>query len=114
MFKVGDKVVNDAFINSDIYVFKKLMPEIGMALIAHDEDEGACGLYSLRHATPEEIAAGHRIESSNDQAISDCTLSNLCQNDTQNSLPIKQENQDKGDDSHIENHISPNCQSRDV
>ena len=62
MFKVGDKVVNDAFINSDIYVFKKLMPEIGMALIAHDDDEGACGLYSLRHATPEEIAVGHRID----------------------------------------------------
>lgn len=54
-------------------------------------------------------AAGHRIESSNSQAISDCSLSNLCQNDTQNSLPIKQENQDMGDDSHIENHVSPNC-----
>ena len=49
------------------------------------------------------------IESSNDQAISDCSLSNLCQNDTQNSLLIKQENQDMGDDSHIENHISKNC-----
>lgn len=49
------------------------------------------------------------IESSNDQAISDCSFSNLCQNDTQNSLLIKQENQDMGDDSHIENHISKNC-----
>lgn len=84
MFKVGDKVVNDAFINSDIYVFKKLMPEIGMALIAHDDDEGACGLYSLRHATPEEIKAGHRIDHFVD--INDMV-----------------------DDSHIENHISPNC-----
>lgn len=46
---------------------------------------------------------------SDDQAISDCSLSNLCQNDTQNSLLIKQENQDMGDDSHIENHISKNC-----
>ncbi|MFX8663188.1 hypothetical protein ABTM59_11445 [Acinetobacter baumannii] len=68
----------------------------------------------MRHATPQEIAAGHRIESSNDQAISDCSVSNLCKNDTQNSLPIKQENQDMGDDFPIENHISPNCQSRDV
>ena len=41
--------------------------------------------------------------------MSDCSLSNLCQNDTQNSLLIKQENQDMGDDSHIENHISKNC-----
>ena len=54
------------------------------------------------------------IESSNDQAISDCSVSNLCQNDTQNSLPIKQENQDMGDDFHIENHISPNCKVEDL
>ncbi|WP_336975620.1 hypothetical protein [Acinetobacter pittii] len=38
----------------------------------------------MRHATPEEIAAGHRIDN------------------------------DMGDDFPIENHISPNCQSRDV
>lgn len=38
----------------------------------------------IRHATPEEIAAGHRIDN------------------------------DMGDDTHIENHISPNCQSKDV
>lgn len=38
----------------------------------------------IRHATPEEIAAGHRIDN------------------------------DMGDDFPIENHISPNCQSRDV
>lgn len=75
MFRVGDKVVNDAFINSDIYVFKKLMPEIGMALIAHDDDEGACGLYSLRHATPEEIAAGHRIDL---ETLRDCDTSPNC------------------------------------
>ncbi|MEI1708097.1 hypothetical protein V8Q18_00945 [Acinetobacter baumannii] len=38
----------------------------------------------IRHATPEEIAAGHRIDN------------------------------DMGDDSHIENHISPLCKSKDV
>ncbi|HAV4862194.1 TPA: hypothetical protein JIU65_01990 [Acinetobacter baumannii] len=38
----------------------------------------------IRHATPEEIAAGHRIDN------------------------------DMGDDFPIENHISPNCQSRDA
>lgn len=65
-------------------------------------------------ASNEEKAAGHRIESSNDQAISDCSVSNLCQNDTQNSLPIKQENQDMGDDFPIENRISPLCKSKDV
>lgn len=38
----------------------------------------------IRHATPEEIAVGHRIDN------------------------------DMGDDSHIENHISPLCKSKDV
>lgn len=61
IFEVGDLVVNDAFINSHVYVFKKLLPDISMALIAYD-DEGACGLYSLRHATDEEIKAGKRLE----------------------------------------------------
>ncbi|MCO8100878.1 hypothetical protein [Acinetobacter indicus] len=62
IFEVGDLVVNDAFINSHVYVFKKLLPDISMALIAYDDDEGACGLYSLRHASPEEIKAGKRLE----------------------------------------------------
>ena len=108
MFKVGEAVVlknssqnkvmriqayNDEFIRA--YWSKKEYS------FAHESN--------FRHATEQEIAVGHRIESSNDQAISDCSLSNLCQNDTQNSLPIKQENQDMGDDSHIENHVSPNC-----
>ena len=108
MFKVGEAVVlknssqnkvmkiqahNDEFIRA--YWSKKEYS------FAHESN--------FRHATEQEIKAGHRIESSNDQAISDCTLSNLCQNDTQNSLSIKQENQDMGDDSHIENHVSPLC-----
>ena len=62
IFEVGDLVVNDAFINSHVYVFKKLLPDISMALIAYDDDEGACGLYSLRHATDEEVKAGKRLE----------------------------------------------------
>ena len=61
IFEVGDLVVNDAFINSHVYVFKKLLPDISMALIAYDDDEGACGLYSLRHATDAEIKAGRRL-----------------------------------------------------
>ena len=57
-------------------------------------------------------AAGHRIESSNSQAISDCSLSNLCQNNTQNSLSIKQENQAIADLEILdypEDYTSPNC-----
>ena len=61
IFEVGDMVVNDAFIKIHVYVFKKLLPDISMALIAYDDDEGACGLYSLRHATDAEIKAGKRL-----------------------------------------------------
>ena len=108
MFKVGESVVLK---NSSQNKVMKIQANNDEFIRAH----WSKGEYSFahesnfRHATPEEIAAGHRIESSNSQAISDCSLSNLCQNDTQNSLPIKQENQDMGDDSHIENHVSPNC-----
>ena len=102
MFKVGDKVVNDAFINSDIYVFKKLMPEIGMALIAHDDDEGACGLYSLRHATPEEIAAGHRIDTNTGVTV-------ITPKGTSKVKGGLTAFVDMGDDTHIENHVSPLC-----
>lgn len=62
IYEVGDLVVNDAFINSHVYVFKKLLPDISMALITYDDDEGACGLYSLRHATDAEIKAGKRLD----------------------------------------------------
>lgn len=41
----------------------------------------------------EEIAASHRIESSNSQAISNCSLSYLSKNDSQSDLSIKQDSQ---------------------
>lgn len=83
MFKVGQDVVlnnssqnkvmkiqahNDGFIRA--YWSKKEYS------FAHESN--------FRHATPEEIAAGHRID---------------------HFVDIN----DMGDDSHIENHVSPNC-----
>ena len=53
----------------------------------------------LRHATPEEIAAGHRIESCK------CVVTRTYENGTCNKCGM----QDMGDDSHIENHVSPLC-----
>lgn len=105
MFKVGDKLVAiSSELHRGIRDVQEIVDDTWIVFKHHGFHKGL-----FRHATPEEIAAGHRIESSNDQEISDCSLSNFCQNDTQNSLPIKQENQDMGDDSHIENHVSPNC-----
>ena len=91
MFKVGEAVVlknssqnkfmkiqayNDEFIRA--YLSK------GEYSFAHESN--------FRNATPEEIAAGHRIDH------------------------ISQEGNmvhDLGDDSHIENHVSPNCKKFD-
>lgn len=79
MFKVGDicklKVKHDY----DLYRFIRidgnrayLQDRLGFTEFGINKDV-------VLHATPEEIAAGHRIEN------------------------------DMGDDSHIENHISKNC-----
>lgn len=82
-FKAGDQIV-------------KTNPNIKHAhirtVIATTKSGGAVLDYSgygykaprVRHATPEEIAAGHRIDN------------------------------EMGDDSHIENRISPLCKSKDV
>ncbi len=77
MFKVGDKVVGTKLIDDRIFEYQHELPELSMAVIS--KDGAAIGLNQLRHATPEEIAAGHRIDN------------------------------DMGDDSHIENHVSPLC-----
>lgn len=115
MFKVGDKVVRLDLDSPHIYSIMRI--EDGVFTIGRKVRHRTWGTWlecsEIRLASPEEIESGHRIESSNDQAISDCSFSNLCQNDTQNSLLIKQENQDVGDDSHIENHVSPNCKKFD-
>lgn len=77
MFKVGDKVVGTRLIDDRIFEYQYELPELSMAVIS--KDGAAIGLNQLRHATPEEVALGHRIDN------------------------------DIGDDSHIEKHISPNC-----
>ncbi|MGQ1234091.1 hypothetical protein ACT43E_08140 [Acinetobacter baumannii] len=91
-FKVGDKV---CFLGGHSLpeFFGGVYEIIGQTIagIFNDEyvlnDKGKnrrVSYKTIRHATPQEIAAGHRIDN------------------------------DMGDDSHIENHISPHCQSKDV
>lgn len=137
-FKVGDWVKTQG--HSGLMIIYKVTGEKAIVDVISRTGKsiGLSGykLSEIEHASEDEIKAGHRIESSNDQAISDCSVSNLCQNDTQNSLPIKQENQDMGDNPHTENrigridkpsdsreletldkpenHISPNCKVEDV
>lgn len=106
MFKVGDYLVaNNNHQDNELFKIDRKGCYGGL----YDEKWRLLKTSEFRHATPEEIAAGHRIESSNGQAISDCILSKNKENEKQSDLSIKQDGQDMGDDSHIENHISPNC-----
>ncbi|MDC5100975.1 hypothetical protein NRA35_14205 [Acinetobacter baumannii] len=83
-FKVGDKVVNTEHKNSQVQKIE-LVEERRIKVFSTDMSFSYWAYnFQFRHATPEEIAAGHRIDN------------------------------DMGDDSHIENRISPYCQSRDV
>lgn len=95
-FKVGDKV---CFIgcHSLPEFFGGVYEVVGQTIagIFNDEyvlaDKGKNRRVShkaIRHAKPEEIAAGHRIDT--------------------------KQSEDIGDDFPIENHISPNCKAKDV
>ncbi|WP_151789512.1 hypothetical protein [Acinetobacter nosocomialis] len=86
-FKVGDKITT--------LLCDDILTVIGIGhghflkakgFNCHGMIDGECNVLSfqVKHATPEEIAAGHRIDN------------------------------DLGDDSHMENHISPLCKSKDV
>ncbi|ENV02425.1 hypothetical protein [Acinetobacter sp. NIPH 817] len=78
-FKVGDLIVYLA----DWDDFDGIMTYDA----SRDDDSWNHG-NMIRHATPEEIAAGHRIDT--------------------------KQIEDIGDDEHLENHISPNCKAKDV
>ena len=82
-FKVGDKVVfKSSSLSACVKNVKEVLRCAGDYYLVWKKDGFHVNL--LRHATPEEIAAGHRIDN------------------------------DMGDDSPIENHISPLCKSKDV
>lgn len=83
-FKVGDKVVfqNSKSDDTEIYTVEAVLD--GGRFLGINDYRQAFSSIKFRHAEPQEIAAGHRIDN------------------------------DLGDDFPIENHISPNCQSRDA
>lgn len=82
MFKVKEKVVlvgegtKDYLLEIDNHMYT---PNMHRVKILATGQYGPAFKKDIRHATSEEIAAGHRIDN------------------------------DMGDDSHIENYISPNC-----
>ena len=86
MFKVGDKVVRLDLDSPHIYSIMRI--EDGLFTIGRKVKHRTWGTWlecsEIRLASPEEIAAGHRID---------------------HFVDIN----DMGDDTHIENHVSPNC-----
>lgn len=62
IYEAGDLVVHDAHIGDEIYEFISLLEDIGMATVKSKHMTGGCSLRGLRHATPEEIEAGKRLE----------------------------------------------------
>lgn len=78
MFKVGEAVVLKNSSQNKVMRIQAYNDEFIRAYYG-DQDYSFAHESNFRHATPEEIAAGHRIDN------------------------------DMGDDSHIENHVSPLC-----
>ena len=64
IFEVGDKVIGSKLFDDRIFEFQYYLPELSMAVIS--KDGAAIGLNQLRHATPEEIKAGKRLEVKSD------------------------------------------------
>lgn len=60
----------------------------------------------IRHATPEEIAAGHRIDTNTGVTVITTSGTSKVKGGLTAFI-------DMGDDSHIENHVSPNCKKFD-
>lgn len=102
MFKVGDKVV---YVSSEVdFLDDSEIHEV--SLVTENELYKVQGLYfsgkAIRLATPEEIAAGHRIDTNTGVTV-------ITPSGTSKVKGGMTAFVDMGDDSHIENHVSPNC-----
>lgn len=74
-------------------------------------DDGDCHpLSSLEHASEAEIKAGHALDDIKIQMSYGIKLNDLAVA----GMEFSQQIDNLGDDSHIENHISPLCKSKDV
>ncbi|HFD2143179.1 TPA: hypothetical protein ACF2EA_002986 [Acinetobacter baumannii] len=120
-FKVGDRVVLVGTGTKDVLleiVEHMYTPNMHRVKIIATGQYGPVFKNDIRHATPEEIVAGHRIDKpSNSRELEtiDEPVGSL-QELHPEFAKVLHENflELLGDDFPIENHISPHCQSRDV
>ena len=96
MFKVGDLIV------LPYTKFRKDVFQLTQENMILYNKHGIC----FRHATTEEIAAGHRIDTNTGVTV-------ITPSGTSKVKGGMVAFVDMGDDSHIENHVSPNCKKFD-
>lgn len=110
-FKVGDYVVHPKFSNKGLYKIYEMSGSIIKVQLMPNGRKSYSFESDIRHATPEEIAAGHRIDiPSLPKPIGSLQElhSEFAKVLHENFLELL------GDDFPIENHISPNCKVEDV
>lgn len=111
MFKVGDLAV---FSDSGTYknpLLKIVHIPLQKVVIVSTGINGYAEFTHLRHATPEEIAAGRRIDKpieSFDEFMDHCEKNNIVVNRDE-FLKELRDFESLGDDSDLEYHVSPLC-----
>lgn len=110
-FKVGDKVVNTEHKNSQVQKIE-LVEERRVKVFSTDMSFSYWAYnFQFRHATPEEIAAGHRI----DFPTLPKPVGSLQELHPEFAKALHENFLELlGDDFPIENHISQLCKSKDV
>lgn len=111
-FKVGDKVVST---KNNEFVYTVITIDGGLGRLKNIVFDHVYPLHDFRHATPKEIAAGHRIDEVvpvyEDVKFPYNVLTGEQVGAVMNATHFSY---DLGDDFPIENHISPNCKAKDV
>ncbi|RSE89790.1 hypothetical protein [Acinetobacter baumannii] len=110
-FKVGDHIVIDQKYDKTFMPVLQILSEGKNYFYCNDGQVHKSQMGQWRKAEQQEIAAGHRI----DFPTLPKPVGSL-QELHPEFAKVLHENflELLGDDSHIENHISPNCQSKDV
>ncbi|MGU3313583.1 hypothetical protein [Acinetobacter sp. M5A5_2a] len=116
-FKVGDLITYN---ESDfIYKIDTLTSDGLHATTVHPVKRCIIALFehdNINHASPEEIAAGHRIDEDVVPVYANPKFAYTVLSGAQVGavLNVTQQIDDMGDDSNLQHHLSPFCEVRDV
>lgn len=105
MFKVGQDVVLKNSSQNKVMKIQAYNDEFIRAYYG-DQDYSFAHESNFRHATEQEIAVGHRIDTNTGVTVITPSGNSKVKGGMTAFV-------DMGDDSHIENHVSPNCKKYD-